>query len=245
MLKIRVIPVLLSRNGFLVKGRAFGADRVIGQVRQAAKVHERRGVDELVVLDIGATDLGCGPDCMLIEEIAGSAPLSAGGGVRCVDDATRLMRSGADKVVIGTASHEEGVISRIADKFGSQAVVASIDVKGGTVFTRCGSLDTGKAPVLWAQEVVRRGAGEILLCSIPLDGTMLGLDHGLIRRVAAAVQIPVVASGGCSGPDDMIRAIDAGAHAVAAGALFQFSDATPRQMAERLSAAGKPARIGA
>jgi cyclase len=245
LLKTRIIPVLLSNNGLLIKGRGFATGRVCGSVVQAARVHERRGVDELVVLDIGATKLGCGPDISLVDQIAGLVPLTVGGGVRSVDDARALMFSGADKIAIGTASHRPGVIEQIAERYGSQAVVASIDVKDGTVFTESGTVDTGKRPELWAQEVVQRGAGEILLCSIPLDGTMEGYDLDLVERVSQSVPVPVVASGGCSGAADMVAALDAGAHGVAAGALFQYRDVTPRQIARDLEASGKPVRIDA
>lgn len=243
MLKVRIIPVLLSRRGLLVKGRGFAGDRVIGQVRQAARVHERREVDELVVLDIGATADGRGPDFKLVESIAGSSPLTVGGGVRSIDDARGLMLSGADKIVVGAASHRAGFMDELATRFGSQAIVASIDVKGDEVFTNNGTVPTGRDPVSWARDVVSMGAGEILLCSIERDGTMQGLDHGLIERVTGAVTVPVVACGGCSGAEDMAQAIRVGAHAVAAGALYQFSAATPRFLAEQLSEAGIPTRI--
>lgn len=243
-LKVRVIPVLLSRGGLLVKGRGFSGGRVIGQVRQAARVHERRSVDELVILDITATREDRGPDLGLIESVAGLCPLAVGGGVRSVDDARRLLLSGADKIVVGTAQHDDGLVSALASKFGSQAVVASIDVKKGDVMTHSGTVGTGKDPVAWAREVAVRGAGEIMLCSVERDGTMSGYDLGLVRGVAKAVKVPVIASGGCSGADDMAEAICSGAHAVAAGALFQFTQETPASVAARLADLGVAARTG-
>jgi len=249
MLKTRIIPVLLSRNGSLVKGRRFKSDRVVGHVLQAARVHEMRGVDELMVLDVAATPEKRAPDFKLVKELTDGCfmPLTVGGGIRWVDDISQLMDSGADKVVVGTqaAKHPE-IITQAAERFGSQAIAVSIDVRLGTVWTHCGTQDASFNPVEWARHVEMRGAGEIILNAIDRDGTMEGYDLNLIDAVSKAVSIPVVASGGCSSYEDIELVLSATeAHAVAVGALLQFSDATPRGAAQHLSERGYQVRVGA
>ena len=249
MLKTRVIPTLLSRGGELVKGRGFNSDRIIGRILQSAKVHQMRGVDELILLDIGATPEGRGPDFALIDDITSECfmPVTVGGGVRSIDDIRDLLRSGADKVAINTAAvRTPGIVQEASERFGAQAVVVSIDVKAGEVSTRCGSEMTGLDPVVWAKEVQRLGAGEIILCAVERDGMLEGYDRDLIDKVSRAVSIPVVASGGCSGYEDMADVLGTTqAHAVAAGALFQFCDATPKGAAEYLNARGFKVRLAA
>lgn len=232
-----------------MKGRGFNPGRVIGHIRQAARIHQMRGVDELVVLDIGATPEGRGPDFELIRDLTDECfmPVTVGGGVRTIDDIRGLLMAGADKVSINTAAvRTPSIVHDAAERFGSQAVVVSIDIRAGEVSTRCGSESTGLDPVEWAKQVEQLGAGEILLCSVERDGTMMGYDRELIAKVSKAVGIPVIASGGCSGYDDMAAVLGTTeAHAVAAGALFAFSDATPRGAAEYLNAKGFQVRIAA
>ena len=253
MLKVRIIPVLLARGRELVKGERFQSWRRVGTVMQAARVHQMRGVDELILLDIEATREGRGPDLDLVRDLTGECfmPITVGGGVSSVDHVRSLLRAGADKVSIGTAAAEG--LSRprpalIADSslaVGAQAVVVSMDVRDGEVVTRNGDHRTGLDPVAWAQTVAEAGTGEILLCSVDRDGTMQGYDLELIRAVAGAVSIPVIASGGCRDYADMADALRAGAHAVGVGALFTFTDATPRGAAVYLSQHGFPARLAA
>lgn len=208
-----------------------------------------RGVDELVVLDIAATREGRGPDFDLIQDLTDECfmPVTVGGGVRTLNDIRQLLAVGADKVALNTIAVEAPtLISGAAERFGSQAVVVSIDIKAGEVSTRCGTEMTGLDPVAWAREVERLGAGEILLCSVERDGTMQGYDRDLIEKVSKAVRIPVIASGGCSGYADMAEVLaNTEAHAVAAGALFAFTDATPRGAADYLHAKGYAVRVAA
>ncbi|MDP2618615.1 MAG: imidazole glycerol phosphate synthase cyclase subunit [Hyphomicrobiales bacterium] len=249
MLKTRIIPTLLSRSGALVKGRGFHANRVVGHVLQAARVHQMRGVDEIVVLDIAATPEGRGPDTGLIADLTAECfmPVTVGGGVRSVDDIRDLLRAGADKVAINTAAvRTPGIVQEAAERFGSQAVVISIDVRAGEVSTRCGTEATGLDPVAWAREVERLGAGEIILCAVERDGTMAGYDREMIAKVSQAVRIPVVASGGCSGYPDMADVLETTeAHGLGVGALFQFCDATPKGAAEYLAGRGFAMRVAA
>lgn len=156
----------------------------------------------------------------------------------------RLIKGGADKVSLNTAAVESpDLIRQAAEKFGRQAVVVSIDVKGATVHTRNGTHDTGLDPVAFAQTVQAIGAGEILLNRVERDGTLSGYDLDLIGRVAAQVSIPVIASGGAGSYDDLKAGLDAGAHAVAAGAMWSFTDATPADAASHLAKLGVPVRL--
>ena len=228
---------MLVRGRTLVKGTQFNSWRSVGAAAQAAQIHASRGVDELCILDIGATAEGRRPDLNLVEELTATcfSPISVGGGVRSVDDMRALLASGADKVVICTGHNEvDNLVRDISDTFGAQAVVVAIDVKHGKYWTRCATHNTECDAVLAARAVEKLGAGEILLTSVERDGTMQGYDLDLIRAVSQSVNIPVIASGGCSSYDDMHQAVKAGASAVAAGALFQFEDATPREAAHYL-----------
>jgi cyclase len=209
---------------------------------QAAKVHASRHVDELIILDIGATPEDRGPDFAAIKELTRDCfcPLTVGGGVRNMNDVRRLLAAGADKVAIGAASRSNPeIIYQATKRFGSQAIVAIVDYDVNHCVTpRVGALN-------WCIEMKFWGAGEILLQSIDRDGLMTGYDLDLIRSVSAAVDVPVIACGGCSGPEDMLNAIKAGASACAAGALFQFSDHTPKSCAEYLAAHNIETRIPA
>lgn len=249
MLKHRIIPTLLSRNGSLVKGRGFKSDRVIGHVLQAARIHQARNVDELLIFDVAATPERRGPDLKLIEQITDECfmPISVGGGVCSVGDVVDLLHAGADKVVIGSmATTDLWLVKAAAEKVGSQAISVSIDVFGGVaLMSGCGRVGVNLDPMWMAHATTVAGAGEIILQSVDLDGTMLGYDHALIAAVSRAVTIPVVASGGCKDVMDMEHAIACGASAVAAGALFAFTGVTPRQAAIELKAMGVATRVDA
>ena len=246
MLARRIIPTLLVSGRNLVKGQRFNSWRVVGSAMQAARVHQGREVDELVILDVAATREGRSPDLGMIAELASECrmPLAVGGGIRTVKDVRQLLRHGADKVVIGTSAIEQpDFVREVSDTFGAQAVVVALDVLKSHCHTRCGVRITHGAPAHWASEMQARGAGELLLQSIDRDGTMQGYDLDLIRDVSAAVSIPVIASGGCSGYEDMLAAFEAGADACAAGALFQFMDATPKGAAQFLKQHGLEVRL--
>jgi cyclase len=224
---------MLCRGRTLVKGRGFAGDRSVGHVLQAARIHSRRQVDELCLLDIAATREGRGPDLDMVRELTETifTPVTVGGGVRSLQDIDDLLRAGADKVCIGSAFD---IIPEAAARFGRQAIVASLDCRAPT------SMDT---VVVRAVSMAHLGAGEILLQSVDRDGTMTGYDLDLIREVSEAVDIPVIASGGCSGPEDALAAIRAGADAVAIGALFLFTDHTPRSVSRYLRDNGVEVRL--
>lgn len=243
MLAKRIIPTVLCRGRTMVKGIGFDSWRTVGLAAQAVKIHSMRGVDELALLDISATAEHRGPDLALVTELADTCymPLTVGGGVRNLKDAKALLRAGADKVVVrsgGTAACRE-----IAIAVGCQAVVVAIDV------TR---LDHNPAPatpaliaiaVEKAKEFERAGAGEIMLTRCEREGTLMGYDLGLIKAVAAAVSIPVIAHGGAGTYEHLREALNVGADAVATGAMLQFTDATPRGAAEYLATHGIEARL--
>lgn len=249
MLARRIIPTMLCRGRQLVKGVGFDAWRPVGHAAQAAKIHQARGVDELVLLDITATREGRGPDLDLVAELSEGCfmPLAVGGGVRSLDDVKRLLHAGADKVVIGAAAWLWDILRPAADVVGCQAIVVTCDVvdrledvdRQEMRGVRC-VRNAAPARARWAAE---QGAGEILLQSVNRDGTMAGYDIPLIREVAAAVDIPVIASGGAGCYDHMREALEAGASAVAAGAMFQFTDQTPRGAAQYLAKRGIEVRL--
>lgn len=252
MLKVRVIPTLLYRDFGLVKGVRFDSRRAVGNPVQAINVYDLRGVDELVFLDVAATIRGSGPDFALVDQLADECfmPLAVGGGVRTVEDIRRLLQVGADKVSLNTATVENPELVReAAGSFGSQSVVASIDVKRDnqgmpTVWIRSGTTPTGRHPVDLAQEMEALGAGEILLTSIDRDGTMEGYDVDLIRQVTSGVSVPVIASGGAGSVQDMGRAlVEGGASAVAAAAIFHFTHHTPADVKRYLLTLGFPVRL--
>ncbi|PWC54974.1 imidazole glycerol phosphate synthase cyclase subunit [Azospirillum sp. TSO22-1] len=251
MLKTRIIPTLLYRENGLVKGRGFDSSRRVGGALQAIKVYNLREVDELVFLDIAATAEGRGPDLALIDELADYCfmPMTVGGGVRGLEDFRALLAVGADKVAVNTAIlADPALVEHAAAAFGSQCVVVSIDVRGSTpdtweVHGRNGGQPTGRHPVAWAQQVAGLGAGEILLTSVERDGTMEGYDLALVEAVSAAVGIPVIASGGAGSYADMAAAAKRGAAAVAAAAMFHFTQQTPREAKLHLDAEGIPVRL--
>lgn len=222
----------------MVKGSRFDSWRSCGLAAQAVRIHQKRGVDELCLLDVGATPDGRGPDLSLVEELSEVCfmPLAVGGGVRTKEDVRALLKAGADKVVIGTAAFDDRrLVREVANWVGRQALVVAIDVTLGRIATHCGKRVRDTQPVdgvvAQAIAVEELGAGEILLTSIDREGAMVGYDLDMIRLVSKAVDIPVIAHGGCSGYGDMVDAVHAGASAVAAGALFQWTEATPKEAA--------------
>jgi cyclase len=252
VLKVRVIPTLLYRDFGLVKGVQFDSWRHVGSPMQAIKVFNMRGVDELVFLDVAATPNDRSPDFELVDDLADDCfmPMAVGGGVRTVDDVRHLLQVGADKVVLGTAAVDTpDVVGQAASRFGSQCVVVAIDtapVNGGgrQVLVDCGRRPTGQDPVTMAREMEALGAGEILLTAVDRDGTMEGYDLETIAAVSAAVSIPVIASGGAGTYEHMADALgQGGASAVAAGAMWQFTQHTPMEAKRHLRERGFPVRL--
>ena len=235
----RIIPTLLVRGRQLVKGQQFNSWRSVGHAVQAVRIHQARGVDELMLLDITATAEGRGPDLQLVDELTRECfmPLAVGGGVRTIADVKALLRAGADKVVIRSGGTE--LVRRVADVVGRQAIVAAIDIPGNGPSVYEDKDQWRRCARHWQDA----GAGEIMLTRMGREGTMQGYDLELIYEMSHAVGIPVIAHGGCGTYQHMLEAIEAGADAVAAGAMFQFTDATPRGAAEYLAKHGIEVRI--
>lgn len=246
MLAYRIIPTILSKNLKLVKGRAFASDRVCGHALQASRIHSVRGVDELILLDVSATPENREPDYAMVEALSDKCfiPLGVGGGIRTMKHIKSLLNAGADKVIIGTAAIENPeFIRRATEHYGSQAITIAVDVKQDRVFSNCGKVPTTLDPAGWAKTCETLGAGEIMLTAIERDGTMTGYDLPLIKSVSQAVSLPVVASGGAGTYEHLYQAIHAGASAVAAGAMWLFSDATPAEAAHYLMNHNIEARV--
>jgi len=231
MLRVRVIPALLLDDESLVKTEGFRRPRYIGDPCNTVRIFNELEVDELVFLDITATRDRRAPNFVLLADIATECfmPLSYGGGLTNFDDAARIFRIGFEKVVINSFAHERPeLITEIADVYGTQAVVASIDVacgrfSGERVMTHGGRKRQRPSPVDWAVEMERRGAGEILLTAIHREGSWSGMDLELIRRVSDAVTIPVIAHGGAGSIADLAAAVHVGgASSVATGAMVVF-----------------------
>ena len=251
MLKVRVIPTLLWKDFGLVKGVSFDSWRRVSSVLPAVKIYNSRDVDELMVVDITASKDENRPDHESVVDFAEDCfvPLTVGGGITNIEDVLNLLYSGADKVSINTSSYTNpNIINSVASRFGSQCIVASIDVRrlddgSYRCFSHSGSQDTRKDPVLWAQELVSRGAGEILLTSIDRDGTMFGYDLEITEQIANSVNVPVIASGGAGNYQHMIDVIlQAGASAVAAASIFHFTEQTPSGAKQAMKLAGIPIR---
>lgn len=247
MLKVRVIPTLLWKGVGLVKGVGFDSWRRVGPVLPAIKVYNTRDVDELVLVDITASGTGEEPDIESVSDFADECfvPFTVGGGVRDTTQMQALLRAGADKVCINSATYANpGLVTEAARRFGAQCVVASIDARadgagGWRCFSHSGKRDTGRTPAEWARQLADLGAGEILLTSIDRDGTMQGYDLALIQSVVQAINVPVVASGGAGNYGHMREAIqEAGASAVAAASMFHFTEQTPAEAKKTLAAAG-------
>jgi imidazole glycerol-phosphate synthase subunit HisF len=252
MLAKRVIPCLDVDAGRVVKGVRFQELRDAGDPVQLAAHYDREGADELVFLDITATLEDRKATLDVVSRTAEQVfiPLTVGGGVRTDDDVDALLRAGADKVSVNSAAvRDPSLLSRCADRFGTQCMVAAIDAKrrgdGWDVFVDAGRTPTGRDAVEWAAEVTaRHGAGEVLLTSMDRDGTGDGYDLELLRAIADAVAVPVVASGGAGTPEHFAEALtDGRADAVLAASRWHDGDLTIREVKEHLASRGIPVRL--
>jgi imidazole glycerol-phosphate synthase subunit HisF len=220
----RLIPCLDVAGGRVVKGVRFEGLREVGDPVDLGASYSDAGADELVYLDVRATLDGRSALLELVARIADrlAIPFTVGGGVRSVVDAEALLEAGADKVSVNSAALERPeLVSELAARLGSQAVVVAIDASGGEVRTRAGSEPTGRQAVEWAREAEGRGAGEILLTAIDTDGTRNGYDLGLTRAVADAVSLPVIASGGAGTARHVAAALDVAQAALLASILHE------------------------
>ena len=230
MRNIRVIPVLLLTEGKLVKSLKFKNYKYVGDPINTVKIFNDKEVDEICILDITATSKKTGVNLNHIIEIVSEAfmPLAYGGGVNSIREAEKLFFNGVEKIVLNNATVvQPELITAIANRYGSQSIVASIDYKyswlrKASVFTLNGTQSLHKSPVDMAKEMEDRGAGEILLNCIERDGTYTGYDLEMIDSIHNVIGIPIIACGGAGNTDDFRKAIDAGASAVSAGSMFVF-----------------------
>lgn len=230
MLRTRLIPCLQLNKASLVKTKRFGRFGYVGDPANTCRIFNECEVDELAIVDIRATVDGREPDLATLAEVADECfmPLAYGGGIASVGMAEKILALGIEKVIVGSAAHRNpSLLSEIATAFGSQCVIAAIDVKRDWLgrrrcTTRSGQTATGRDPVLWAREVADRGAGEILLTDIDREGTWEGFNLDLVRSVSEAVTVPVIAHGGAGSQRDVTKAVSEGASAVALGAMVVY-----------------------
>ncbi|HEV3308367.1 MAG TPA: imidazole glycerol phosphate synthase subunit HisF [Candidatus Sulfotelmatobacter sp.] len=250
MLTKRIIACLDMDGGRVVKGVRFKNLRDAGDPAECAKAHAGNGADEIVLLDITATS---GNRRTMLDAVRSTArslfvPFTVGGGIRQLDDAAAVFDAGADKIAINSAAvSEPALIGKIAGRFGSQAVVVAIDAKRidrrFEVFVAGGRVPTGRDAIKWAREAATCGAGEILLTSMDRDGTQCGFDCELVRAVAEAVSIPVIASGGAGSSQHFVEAFrDGRADAALAASIFHFGIENIAQLKLELRDAGMPVR---
>ncbi|GAB2608284.1 imidazole glycerol phosphate synthase subunit HisF [Streptomyces capparidis] len=254
-LAVRVIPCLDVDNGRVVKGVNFQNLRDAGDPVEMAQVYDAEGADELVFLDITASSGDRETTYDVVRRTAEQVfiPLTVGGGVRTVEDVDKLLRAGADKVGVNTAAiARPELVAEIAERFGRQVLVLSVDARrcpegtvtpsGFEVTTHGGRRGTGLDAVEWAARAAELGAGEILLNSMDADGTRDGYDTEMIEAVRKRVTVPVIASGGAGSPAHFAPAVAAGADAVLAASVFHFGDMRIGQVKDALRAAGHPVR---
>jgi cyclase len=254
-LAVRVIPCLDVDAGRVVKGVRFAGLRDAGDPVELARRYDAEGADELTFLDVTASSGNRETTYEVVRRTAEEVfiPLTVGGGVRSTEDVDRLLRAGADKVGVNTAAvARPELVAEIADRFGAQVLVVSLDVRrcpagtatasGFEVTTHGGRTGTGLDAVDWAARVAELGAGEILLNSMDADGTKEGFDLELIRLVRAAVTVPVIASGGAGAPEHFPPAVEAGADAVLAASVFHFGELSVGDVKKALRDAGHDVR---
>jgi cyclase len=258
-LAVRVIPCLDVDAGRVVKGVNFVDLRDAGDPVELAAAYDAAGADELTFLDVSASAEGRGTMLEVVRRTAETVfiPLTVGGGVREVSDVDTLLRAGADKVAVNTSAVDRPrLLSEIAERFGNQVLVLSLDVRrtlnpqdyapsGVEVTTHGGRKPAGLDAIEWARRAEELGAGEILLNSMDADGTKGGFDLELIAAVRAAVDIPVIASGGAGRASDFPPAVAAGADAVLAASVFHFGEVSIADVKAELAAAGHPVRATA
>ncbi|MFO0388290.1 MAG: imidazole glycerol phosphate synthase subunit HisF [Alphaproteobacteria bacterium] len=252
MSRVRLIPRLDVKGPNLIKGIHLEGLRVIGDPHEYAVRYYQQGADELLFMDIVASLYGRNNLSDIIERAVNSVfiPITVGGGIRSIEDGIHILRSGADKLAVNTAVvARPGLITEMAERFGSQCVVLSIEAKRVSAgkweaYTDNGREHTGLDVVEWARQAVSLGAGEILVTSVDQEGTRKGYDAELIQAVASAVSVPVVASGGMGKPEDVVAAVcDGKADAVSMADILHYNRATLADIRSAANAAGIDVRM--
>lgn len=249
MLRKRIIPTLLLKEGRMIKTKQFGKYKDVGDPVKTAKVYDAQGADELIFLDITASQENREPLFNIIGRTADECfmPLTVGGGIRTLDDIRMLLKSGADKICINTSAVEDpGFIFKAADIYGNSTIIVSMDIKKNPkgefeIFSARGTMATGLDPLDWAKIVEMNNAGEIFVTFIDTEGCMNGMDNTYLNKIVESVNIPVIAHGGIGTLEDIADAFTSGnVSAVAAASLFHFTDQSPIKVHSYLSNKGIP-----
>ena len=248
-MKHRIIPIILTDGTTVVKGTNFNNWRTVGSAEAVARLYASRDVDELILLDVNARSNNTHIDKNLVEIFAESlfVPFGVGGGIDTIDTARELLKCGVEKVVLGTGAYTDiQLVKKISDEFGSQAVTVSVDLVEKNALQMC--VNSGKNYIQmnaleFVEKVIENGAGEVILQSVSHDGLRKGMDLKSIEIFSNRFDIPIIASSGAGTLQDFELAIKAGASAVAAGAIFQFTQITPRDVRNYLSKQGIKVRV--
>ncbi|MEA3346889.1 MAG: HisA/HisF-related TIM barrel protein [Candidatus Auribacterota bacterium] len=248
MLRHRVIPVVLLDGYSVLKTIQFDVRRNLGNPVTVVRVYNSRNVDELILLDIDASKQNRHIDYFTIEDVASECfmPLTVGGGLKNCEEIEKVLKRGADKVVLNTEPlRNPGIIKESSSHFGSQCIVVSIDVKKEKdkykVFSHA-EVNMDIEFIEWCRIAESLGAGELFINSVDLDGKMTGYDYSLIKMVSDSVKVPVIACGGASKPEDCAGAVKSGASAAAAASIFHFADVTPEDCRQKMRDVGIPVR---
>ena len=252
MLKKRIIPTLLFKNNKLVKGKQFNSWRTVGSFMQAVRVYKIRKVDELILLDISATNIKKDIDYELINEVANECfmPLSYGGGIKKIEEISKILKCGADKVCINTSATKDlKFIEEACKIFGSQAIIVAIDYRINInnkieVWSNSGSFKTNLNFEDYLKKLESSGVGEIILTSIDRDGTMVGYDIETLSMANKLIQVPIIAAGGAGEFKNMLELLNqTNISALAAGSIYHFTKKTPLDVKKYLMKNGIPVRI--
>jgi imidazole glycerol-phosphate synthase subunit HisF len=253
MLTKRIIPCLDVNMGRVVKGVNFVNLKDVGDPVEIAKFYNEEGADELVFLDITASNEGRKTMIDVVKRTAEKVfiPLTVGGGISSLEDIKNILRAGADKVSLNSAAIKNPqLVKEASDRYGAQCVVVAVDAKmrddksGWNVYINGGRIDTGMDVLEWVKKAESLGAGEILLTSMDADGTKAGYDIALTKAVSSAVNIPIIASGGCGKIEDFFEVFDkSGADAALAASLFHYRELSIKEVKEYLDKKGVPVRI--
>lgn len=249
----RIIPCLDVKEGKVVKGINFVGLKDVGDPVELARSYYEQGADEIVFLDISATNEGRDTMVEVVKKVAETIfiPFTVGGGIRTLDDITKMLRAGADKISLNSAAvHNPEVIREGANMFGSQCIVVAIDAKaredksGWNVYINGGRIDTGMDLLEWTRKVTDLGAGEILLTSMDADGTKQGFDIEMLRAVSSMVKVPVIASGGCGNIEHIDEVFQKDvADAALAASIFHYGEHTVKEVKEYLKKCNVPVRL--
>jgi cyclase len=243
-MKVRVIPTILTDGLTVVKGERFDNWRTVGSAEATARLYANRDVDELLFLDVTARSRNTIISKDLLSHFSNvlDIPFSVGGGISTLEDAKLCFRFGAEKIVLGSSAiTNPNLITQIAEVFGNQAVIVCLDFgveASDAIYLNSGTIESEILGSEFISELEDLGAGEVLIQSIKRDGTLSGMDLNRISQVSSSTHLPVIASGGAASLDDFCQAITAGASAVAAGAIFQFTEITPKAVRNHLNKAG-------